>query len=101
VVGVLLLVGVLGMSALVAAILAGADSRAGMVRRLVGGVSAAVLAMFLTAATWAGIGVVLHPPAIVSLLGWLVMFGLVTAALYTWAVDGPVRWRNVRRDGDA
>jgi hypothetical protein len=69
------------------------------VRKIVPAVGAAVLAYALTYAIWKIVGEVLSPPAFVRLVGWFVTFALLTARLYTWAVDGPVRWRTkaVRR----
>jgi uncharacterized RDD family membrane protein YckC len=58
--------------------------------KVIAGICAAVIAMVLTWAIWIGIAFAFEPPSLVYLFGSLMTFGLTAAALYTWAVDGPI-----------
>ena len=66
-------------------------------RKIVPAAGAAVLAYALTYAIWAVVGAALSPPMGVRVFGFGVTFALLAAGLYTWAVDGPVRWHDSRK----
>jgi hypothetical protein len=72
----------------------GARKQVSPLGKVVAGVCAAVLAIILNSAMWSAIALAFEPPAIVFLVGGLTTLGVITAGLYTWAVDGPIRWRS-------